>query len=313
MKKTALILLTALLLVLSACNAQGSTPGTTEKPSNATEESVSESEVIQYFDDFSVLIVGGDIESACGVSGHGEIELGASSQKDEQAPTEHTISLNGESVLLSYVETCSEYLYQETYHVYESRENRVRIRVNAVTGELTFFTIASPIPVNPEHPVYTEQELYDVAYAFLCDKVNDPENYQVTDRELFVEAGLSDELMIEFSRVIEGIPTADSILIYASNGQVSFYKMQCLGLMDQIPPLTAEQLSKIENAAAAKVENLYQNIASKYEYTHLDTTYKMMRMSDGRMAIRCYAVVQVVNSETETSVEDVLDMIAYLN
>jgi len=38
-----------------------------------------------------------------------------------------------------------------------------------------------------------------------------------------------------------------------------------------------------------------------------------MRMSDGRMAIRCYAVVQVVNSETETSVEDVVDMIAYLN
>ncbi|MBQ7379621.1 MAG: hypothetical protein IJW70_12025 [Clostridia bacterium] len=313
MKKYVLFLLTVLLLALSACNTQGSTPGTTEESSNLTEDSVSESEAIQYFDDFSVLVVGGDIESECGVSGHGEIELGASSWIDEQALKERTISWNGESVILSYVETCSEYLYQETYHVYENREKRVRIRVNTFNDEITFFTTSSPIPVNPEHPVYTEQELYEVAYAFLCDKVSDPENYQITDRELFVEDGLSDELMIEFSRVVEGIPTSDSILVYASNGQVSFYKMQCLELMDKIPPLTAEQLSKIENAVIAKVEHLYQSIESKYEYTHLDTTYKILRMSDGRMAIRCYPVVEVVNSETETSVKDILDMIVYLN
>ena len=313
MKKFVLFLLTVLLLALSACNTQESTLGTPNETSTLTEDSVLESEVIQYFDDFSVLIVGGDIESACGVSGHGDIELGSSSRIDSDASEEQTISWNGEDVTLKYVETCSEYLYQETYHIYENREKRVRIRVNAFNEEITFFTTSSPIPVNPEHPVYTEQELYDVAYAFLCDKVSDPENYQITDRELFVEDGLSDELMIEFSRVVDGIPTSDSILIYVSNGQVSFYKIQCLGYMDQIPPLTAEQLSKIENAVIAKVEHLYQSIESKYEYAHLDTTYKIMRMSDGRMAIRCYPVVEVTNSETDTSFNDILDMLVYLN
>ena len=309
MKKYVLFLLTALLLVLSACNTRESTPGTTD----VTAEYVSESEVIQYFDDFSVLMVGGDIESACGVSGHGDIELGSSSQIDSAALEEQTISWNGEDVTLKYVETCSEYLYEETYHIYENREKRVRIRVNAFDGEITFFTTSSPIPVNPEHPVYTEQELYDVAYAFLCEKVSDPENYQVTERELFVEDGLSDELKIVFSRMIDGIPTSDSITIYASNGQIGLYKMQSLGKMEHVTPLSAEQFSKIDSAVASKVEYLYQGIDSKYEFEHLETSYKILRMSDGRMAIRCYPIVEVTNSETETSFQDILDMLVYLN
>ena len=58
--------------------------------------------------------------------------------------------------------------------------------------------------------------------------------------------------------------------------------------------------------------HLYQNIDSKYEFTHLETTYKIIRMSDGRMAIRCYPVVEVANSETDVSFEDILDLLIYL-
>lgn len=319
MNKQLLLLLSTLLLIvlltLSACSTQGEAGSSIDDnaTSGVTDPSETEAEELQYFDNFSALIVGGGIESACGVSCSGDIELTSSSWIDENASNEQTISWNGEDVVLSYVETCSEYLYQETYHVYENREKYVKIRVNAFNNQITFFTSYAPIPVNPEHPVYTEEELYDVAYSFLCEKVRDPENYRITKQELFVEEGLSDELMLEFSRMIDGVPTSDSITVYASNGQIGLYKIQNLGQMAQVTPLTLEQLSKIESVVSSKVDHLYQNTDSKYEFTHLETAYKIIRMSDGRMAIRCYPVVEVVNSETDVSFEDVLDLLIYLN
>ncbi len=303
------------MIVITMRESPDAPPIDTETNETTDVPGTADTQVEEYFDHFSTLLIGGDFESSCGVSGNGEIVLGATTTHDTQAPREYVMERNGEHVVFSYVETCTEFLYQEKYHVYENREKRLKIRVNVYTEQVTFFTSYAPNPINPEHPVYTEQELYDVAYAFLCQRVSDPEAYQVTDRELFdgEEDGLSDELKVEFSRMVNGIATSDSIVLYVSNGQIGLYKMQNFGQMRNVTPLTTEQMSLIEEVVSSRVEKVYRDVDPKYSFSHKDTTYKLMRMSDGRMAIRCYPLIEVTNVDTGTTYEDALDMLIYLN
>ncbi len=210
-------------------------------------------------------------------SGQISVDVFANRYQDSSAPATITFEHQGEEYVLSYdhSETMA-WRSMQAMHVYRSQEKRgMEVAIDQKTGECIEFSAGAPVYSDEE--ILPNDQLEEIAYAFLAEKVRDPEEYR-----LIKTNELSGEVSFTFSRYVGEYPSADGITLSLNKqGWIQSYSLSFLGSMRQADEIPDALIQRVMNAMRRYME---ANDSCGIE--------KVILTPDGCLALDCWVEIE---------------------
>ncbi len=210
-------------------------------------------------------------------SGQISVNVFANRYQDSSAPATITFEHQGEEYVLSYdhSETMA-WRSMQAMHVYRSQEKRgMEVAIDQKTGECIEFSAGAPVYSDEE--ILPNDQLEEIAYAFLAEKVRDPEEYR-----LIKTNELSGEVSFTFSRYVGEYPSADGITLSLNKqGWIQSYSLSFLGSMRQADEIPDALIQRVMNAMRRYME---ANDSCGIE--------KVILTPDGCLALDCWVEIE---------------------
>lgn len=304
MKFLLVILTICIIICFTACNNQDKINDLqnelNESSSESTEASMlgAESDVRDdYFVDVEYLTTMTALQyGASDAMSNVRLDIELTDQKyiDDTVDQKITLTIDGVECEYAYVESTKGWLYENDYHYYRGMYNGkgTEIFIDSQTGECIRF-LRFPYESDGENEQYTQDQKYKIAYEFLCENVEDPQQYQWDPN-----MGLGVDYFW-FYRYVGELETCDHMIIAVDDaGEVFSYHKKNLGDMRNIQSIPESVMESVNEILVQKVNALYRLIEKEgCTWTYETEIDRLVRMADGAFALDCVVDVTVVTIE----------------
>lgn len=171
------------------------------------------------------------------------LDIYADWYKDPSAPETITVVYRGQEYSLSYSHSKTmAWKSMQACHEYTCKDVKgLMVSIDQVTGEIVLFDFFTPPEADAkELPM---EQLEEIAYAFLAEKVSDPKAYRLETPKQDGE-----EVSYTFVRYLGELPTSDRVeLLLTTRGDVIAYGLGYLGAMRNAPPIPDSLIQIVHN------------------------------------------------------------------
>ena len=237
--------------------------------------------------EYRVLEAGGYDESS-DANHQAEIVLYATDLiQKEGVASEITTQINGKEYTLHYIGSYEQNIYQSDTDRYSFQENTdfVLVGINRKTGKKDSFTWYIKDYFDRKGDSAVDRDgCYRIAKEYL-EQYTDADSYELLNeryREIPEYKGL---YCFEFVRMKNGLQTSDRASIDVSvSGDVVSCIFSCLGEMKNIKVPSKSEMETIEQAVAAKLDQIY-TLSDEFSYRHETQTVTLAKLKDGKRAL----------------------------
>ena len=171
------------------------------------------------------------------------LDIYADWYKDPSAPETITIVYRGQEYSLSYSHSKTmAWKSMQACHEYTCKDVKgLMVSIDQVTGEIVRFDFFAPPEADAEE--LPMEQLEEIAYAFLAEKVSDPKAYRLETPKQDGE-----EVSYTFVRYLGELPTSDRVeLLLTTRGDVIAYGLGYLGAMRNALPIPDSLIQIVNN------------------------------------------------------------------
>lgn len=232
----------------------------------------------------------GNAESSLNANHRQDLVLTNKRYQDENVSKSITYSIENTACDFSYIESYDSWQYYVDYHIYEGKYNGhiAELMIDSITGECISFLRFPATDDNPDTACSLEQK-FDVAYAFLLDNVDDPQNYTwIPDKSISPN-------YFYFVRLVGEIETNDylKVAVDDAGGVYSYFKSN-LGEMKNIGIIPKDVLQKVYEELQNECQGIYRVLEEdECVWENQIGITQLVKLEDGSLALDCWIDVSV--------------------
>lgn len=293
------------LLFLASCsniNGDGIETNDSDIPNNSIMESGSSTvesssdvpglQVGAFLDDLSAKKYGVS-ESANGlINTSTELRMRTDTYQDEKASLTVQYELNGQQIELTYVNSEKGPLMNDVIHRYsyysEIDKKTTWVWLNGDTGE--YVALMLPI-LNPaeDAPILTIEQQQEIAYEFLCEHVQNPEEFQIID-----QGGDETFQAFFYARFVWDMETCERVTVFVeSTGKISYFILRHVNEMSDIPTIPETVLEMAHKELERRAHDMCGGLGDGYTYTYETNIDRLVRLDDGSLALDCVVDINI--------------------
>ena len=226
-----------------------------------------------------------------------DIVLRNNAYLDEDAEEKIAYSDNGVKAEYTYKQSFKGWLYNDDVHIYRSRSNGMgtELLIDARTKNVIGY-LGIPCDRKNGEQSYTREQRYEIAYDFLSEHVDDPENYK-WDPDMGV--GIS---FFWFYRYIGELKTCDYMSVAVDDvGTVYAFNQKNLGEMKNVNPIPEELLQSVYRTLEEEAKSIYRLLGEEgCTWSYEAEIDQLVRMKDGSLALDCNVQATITTQDGKT-------------
>lgn len=236
-------------------------------------------------------------ESSFNTNHANDISLNTRRYQDDRAEKIITYTVNGVECEYVYESSTDGWLYNDGKHEYKGIYNgkQTELVIDAKTGNCIQFSIFPHYSEEGE-ATYTEEQRYEIAYDFLSEHVEDPQNYK-WDPDMGV--GIR---YFWFYRYIGELKTCDHMVIAVDDaGNVFSYSKNNLGDMKYVKPISDEIIQSVHKVLEEEATSIYRSLENDgCTWSYEAEIDQLVRLENGSLALDCSVQARITTQDGNT-------------
>lgn len=215
------------------------------------------------------------------------------------------LELNGTSYSVNYLESSVLYgTYSYIDYYTEINNTDLVFGVDQNTGKIVFFNDKSYMKSNDEYDndtVLSEEFLVKKASEILSQHIDCLSEYTLTSCDSVTHTNKL--YMVEFSRFISGVKTADKLIVYIRpSGQLNGFNIVNMGRMDESKFPSEDDMLLIREEVEKKAKETFENYTERYDYRIFDV--ECVRLNDDEYAMLFHFEYKFIQLGADTTAWD---------